>query len=314
MSPPQTTVSADKKHDLLVIEAGAGIDIFTDAASDKLTFSANTAFIEGTVSASIGLGDLSNIDISGINDGQVLVYNANIDGFEPGNASSVYSSETPPTDRDEGTLWYDQSAGRLYIYYSGVWVDASPALGGAGGSQVITDTQPPQLPEDGALWYDQEAGRLYVYNERYWIDASPTTSFDLRAISTNLLPDADVTYDLGSPARQWKSLYVSSNTIFIGGNSLSIDGATGKLNISTQEEPSTNVVIATESYVDNAIAELGNNDPVSTVPVYTIAGKPVSGAVGQMIAISDSVPGGKLAYWDTTNSRWSYVSNDSAVI
>jgi len=36
-----------------------------------------------------------------------------------------------------------------------------------------------------------------------------------------------------------------------------------------------------------------------------------TGTVGQVAAVSDQ--GGKLAYWDTTNSRWSYVHDNSAV-
>lgn len=52
---------------------------------------------------------------------------------------------------------------------------------------------------------------------------------------------------------------------------------------------------------------------IPVMPTYTIAGKPASGAVGQMICISNSTPGGRMAYWDTTNARWSYVADDSAV-
>jgi len=49
-------------------------------------------------------------------------------------------------------------------------------------------------------------------------------------------------------------------------------------------------------------------------PVYTIAGKPATGAAGQQISISDSpTSGGRMAFWDTTNSRWSYISDNSAV-
>ena len=51
-----------------------------------------------------------------------------------------------------------------------------------------------------------------------------------------------------------------------------------------------------------------------SLPVYTTAGKPSSGIVGQVIAISDSpTVAGKLAFWDTTNGRWSYVFDNSAV-
>ena len=54
-----------------------------------------------------------------------------------------------------------------------------------------------------------------------------------------------------------------------------------------------------------------------TFPVYTIASKPTTGLVGQQICISDSAsgphPNGMMAFWDTSNSRWSYVHDNSAV-
>jgi hypothetical protein len=37
----------------------------------------------------------------------------------------------------------------------------------------------------------------------------------------NILPSANITYSLGSPTQQWKDLYVSNNTIYIGGTPLS---------------------------------------------------------------------------------------------
>ena len=41
-------------------------------------------------------------------------------------------------------------------------------------------------------------------------------------VTTDLIPSANNTLNLGSRTRQWKSLHVSSNTIFIGGTPLSI--------------------------------------------------------------------------------------------
>ena len=41
----------------------------------------------------------------------------------------------------------------------------------------------------------------------------------------HLLPASDVTYDLGSPTAKWKSLYVSSSTIYLGANAMSVSAA-----------------------------------------------------------------------------------------
>jgi hypothetical protein len=49
-------------------------------------------------------------------------------------------------------------------------------------------------------------------------------------------------------------------------------------------------------------------------PAYTAVNlQVITGQVGWTAAVSDSTPGGKHAYWDTTNARWSYVDDNSAV-
>jgi len=59
------------------------------------------------------------------------------------------------------------------------------------------------------------------------------------------------------------------------------------------------------------------NQPVG-FPVYTAAAAgAITGQVGWQICISDSAgggnPNGMMAFWDTTNSRWSYIHDNSAV-
>jgi hypothetical protein len=48
-------------------------------------------------------------------------------------------------------------------------------------------------------------------------------------VGTHLLPDADTTWDLGSTSSQWRSLYVSTSTIYIGGTAVSVAG--GQLSV-----------------------------------------------------------------------------------
>ena len=58
--------------------------------------------------------------------------------------------------------------------------------------------------------------------------ASRTTSVDFLAVSSNILPDADSSRDLGSPTKKWKDLHLSGNTLTLGGIKLKdVDYFTG---------------------------------------------------------------------------------------
>ena len=47
----------------------------------------------------------------------------------------------------------------------------------------------------------------------------------------HILPTTDLTYDLGSADKQWRSLYVGTSTIFIGGVPITVDTATNTLQV-----------------------------------------------------------------------------------
>ena len=64
------------------------------------------------------------------------------------------------------------------------------------------------------------------------------------------------------------------------------------------------------TFIKNLVATSNIAVP-STTAVTT---RTITGAIGQMRAITDSpTVHGRLCFWDTTNSRWSYVSDNTAV-
>ena len=69
-------------------------------------------------------------------------------------------------------------------------------------------------------------------------------------VAGNIVPDANVTYNLGSPTHSFKDLYLSGNTIFFGGATLKTDSTTGAVTIvpaPTVAEPNpTGLVITTD--------------------------------------------------------------------
>ena len=63
------------------------------------------------------------------------------------------------------------------------------------------------------------------------------TTASLVSVSGNITPSQDKQFDLGSSSTQWKSLYLSSSTLYIGGTAVSVNGAgnllVGGANVST---------------------------------------------------------------------------------
>jgi hypothetical protein len=124
----------------------------------------------------------------------------------------------------------------------------------------------------------------------------------------------------GSPVTTSGNITITNTgvTRLNAGSGISLSGSNGNVTVSATTGSGTvtsiNLASNTLSVTGGPITTLGTLvAEFNKVPVYTVSSKPASGEVGQVIAISDSTPGGKLAYWDTTNSRWSYVSNDGAV-
>ncbi len=110
--------------------------------------------------------------------GLKYIYNSSIGAWETAIQPPAVIYATPPTIDIPGFLWWDETEGRLKIWYesgaSGAWVDATPTPPPV---TVNTSQTPPANPVEGDLWWDSVNGRLYVYytdaNGSQWVDACP---------------------------------------------------------------------------------------------------------------------------------------------
>ena len=138
--------------------------------------------------------------------------------------------------------------------------------------------------------------------------------------SVGLNPSTGISVS-GGPITTNGSITVTNTgvTRLNAGSGIAVSGANGNVtvsstNLSEGTVQSVGLTSDTLTVTGGPITSIGSIDvEFNKVPVYTVATKPGTGVVGQLIAISDSTPGGKMAYYDTTNTRWSYVSDDSAV-
>ena len=204
---------------------------------------ANSAVVAGMA---YELAPTANLSLTGnIYVGGILTnnyYYANGAPFS-GGGGSIIQSATPPVNPTPSTLWWDEVSGRLYVYYndgtSSQWVDAAPAGisgSGGGGGSIIQSATPPVDPTPSTLWWNSVAGRLYVYYNdgitSQWVDAAPAGisgpggNINLTEVASNIIPSANLVYSLGNATNQWKDLWVSGNTIYIGSVPLTIDNGT----------------------------------------------------------------------------------------
>ena len=96
-------------------------------------------------------------------------------------------------------------------------------------------------------------------------------SVDLGNVSSNIVPAADSTYNLGAPDKRFQTLYLANNTIDLGGTLISSDG-TGILSISAQGAilPQGSKINLNDQ--EKEIALVGNTGTVvHIVPFYTQA-------------------------------------------
>ena len=132
-----------------------------------------------------------------------------------------------PLSPETGTLWYDDLSSRMYIYYYGTWVDASPPL----SAGIAEGIEPPLYPSPGTLWFDINTGKIYVWYQTTWVDTSASTVFTDRLIngsytvkldSNGLLVLADGTklgagrplHSYGRPGDQMGMVAIDTNYIY----------------------------------------------------------------------------------------------------
>jgi hypothetical protein len=85
------------------------------------------------------LAALTDVDLTGLSDGDTLVYDNDTSTWLPGaggGGSSVTVSQTPPSSPSDGDLWFNSTDGNVYLYYEDVdsnqWVQLSGDQGPLG--------------------------------------------------------------------------------------------------------------------------------------------------------------------------------------
>lgn len=126
----------------------------------------------------IDLNGLTDVDLTGLVDGNSLVYDAATSTWIPGEGGgggSITVSSTAPLEPAEGDLWFDPDDGRTYVFYSDYDNDQWVEIGAntANPAPVTISATAPSTATAGDLWWDSDNGNLYMYyddgSSQQWI-------------------------------------------------------------------------------------------------------------------------------------------------
>ena len=127
--------------------------------------------------------------------------------------------------------------------------------------------------EDGEVGINPVQQKVFVNNSGSIVElASATTDLDLSSVSQSILPSVTNTYDLGSPTKRWKDIYLSSISINLDGATISSDGS-GSINIAASGATLPEGSRAGTNKIAVAVTGSGGTEQSATViPFFSNAG------------------------------------------
>jgi len=189
------------------------------------------------------------------------------DGVTPGGTLVTTGGGSSLTVQEEGSS-LTTAATTLNFVGSGVTASGTGAtktitISGGGGSADLGDLQ-----IEGSKLSVQDSSTVGVGIENIRI-AGNTFSIDDSAVGFefdgHLIPASNDTYDLGTPSRRWKTAFLASETIDIGGATISSDG-TGAIAISA-----TGATLPEDSKItNNKISVLGSTSGTGGRPIQKV--------------------------------------------
>ena len=166
---------------------------------------------------------LTNLGITDGTVGQVLTTDG-AGGFTFADASSggssVTVSATAPLAANEGDLWFDDTTtGQLYVYENSAWTSTGipPSIGSIDELADVDTTTIAPVAGQSLVW--DAVNSKFIPGDSF---SQSDFNTALGTISTDIIPDTDVTYDLGSATNRFKDLYLSGNTLYLGEVTLSV--------------------------------------------------------------------------------------------
>ena len=263
----------------------------------------NDNFIEVYTAGPVG----SNIVISG-NVIAANVTNANIELSPNGIGKVVIKNDLLPDANNTRYIGSTTSRPR------GVYV-GSAGINSVGDISTDGNITANNIRYTGEVFVGDLQGSVFADDSTTIVDAIDNAVYaDTGVFGTitagNILPAANVTYNLGSPTAQWQTLYVSGNTIYLDGTALSVSGnilSVAGSNVAVDGAVSYTVTSndVTQHQANLSITESQISDLQSYITGYTVTTADVEAHEGNLELSASQITSGTFA-----NAR---ISSDSVV-
>jgi len=261
----------------------------------------------------INAGNVANRDLGIVFDRSVSS-NPNVTLFWQESSGSFTFAQTTSGGLDNANIVVSSNANISVgnVFASSYFYSNGAAFAGGGGSVTTFSSTAPVSPAQGDIWIESDTGIQYIYfndgTSSQWAEMEAQTSFasgaDLSSVAQDILPSADITYDLGSATHRWRDIYLSGNTINLGGATIKTDAASGAIALipePTEANPNPSGMVVSPSGGITVVATVGGE--VSGNAIGNAAASPTAAPVP--IDITTTAPqNGQALIWDSTNSEF----------
>jgi hypothetical protein len=190
--------------------------------------------------------------------------------------------------------------------------NGSQLTGIQAGAVTTFSSTAPVSPAQGDIWIESDTGIQYIYfndgTSSQWAEMEAQTSIasgaDLSSVAQDIIPSANITYDLGSTTHRWRDIYLSGNTINLGGATIKTDAASGAIALipePTVANPNPSGMVVSPSGGITVVTTVGGE--VSGNAIANAAASPTAAPVP--IDITTTPPtNGQALIWDAANTEF----------
>ena len=200
----------------------AGITVGNDPQTPIILANGDITTINFTANGVSNLGPIGNVYITGGTSGQIIQTDG-LGNLSFTDASSANSAAPMPYYIPVGeSIFIPENFQGLFtvpieidgeLQVDGILAEVGTAINSESGQIIFDDNG--ELTGNAGFTFNTISGNLGVPGSGIF--------------TGNLLPSANITYDLGSPTQRWKDLYLANNTIYLGNSTIS--GANGNLTL-----------------------------------------------------------------------------------